>query len=236
MPDFSVRSILPEIMDQPGVSVADTRQALREIEVVNKRLGGYSTVLNALNKLKLPDRSLTIMDVGCGGGDMLRTIAKWAEAKNRKVNLIGVDWNPVMTSFATERSQAFSNITYITISVFDPELMQLNADITTCSLFCHHFEEEQLITLIKRMYALASIAVIINDLNRNWLAYYAIKILTRLFSKTYMVKYDAPLSVARAFKRKELQQLLAKADIHNYSLKWRWAWRWELIIHKTAAK
>ncbi|MBS1688682.1 MAG: methyltransferase domain-containing protein [Bacteroidetes bacterium] len=232
MSQFSVRSTLPEIMDQPGVSVADTRQALRELEVVNKRLGGYSTILNALNHIHLPQRQITIMDAGCGGGDILRAIAKWANKKGKTAKLIGVDWNPVMTNFATEQSQEFPNIEYITLSVFDDALMSLKADITTCSLFCHHFEEEQLVKLIKRMYALAGIAVIINDLHRNWFAYYAIKVLTRLFSKTYMVKYDAPLSVARAFTRKDLQHILSLAGISNYTLRWKWAWRWELIIHK----
>jgi len=236
MSQFSVRSTLPEIMDQQGVSVTDTRQALRELEVVNKRLGGYSTVLNALNHIKLPSDQIVIMDVGCGGGDMLRAIAMWASKRKQKVKLIGVDWNPVMTNFAVEKSQKFPNIEYITISVFDDALMNIKADITTCSLFCHHFEEEQLIKLVKRMYALAGIAVIINDLHRNWFAYYAIKVLTRLFSKTYMVKYDAPLSVARAFTRKDLQHILNLAGISSYTLRWKWAWRWELIIHKTVTQ
>lgn len=232
-PDLSVRSNLPEIMDQPGVSPRETRQALRELEIVNTRLGGYSTMLNALDKISLRDKTLTIMDVGCGGGDMLRAIAKWGRRKNKELSLVGVDINPVMVNYATEKSQAYANITYIHLNVFDDELMRLKTDISTCSLFCHHFDNEQLVDLIKRLYKLASTAVIINDLHRNWFAYYAIKVLTRLFSKTYLVKYDAPLSVARAFKRKELQQILKQARISNYSLEWKWAWRWELIIHKT---
>jgi hypothetical protein len=148
------------------------------------------------------------------------------------VNLIGVDWNAVMTDYASERSVSFPNIRYKTLSVFDDELMTEIPDITTCSLFCHHFEKEQLVVLIKRMYTLAKVAVIINDLHRNWFAYYAIKTLTGIFSKTFLIKYDAPLSVARAFNRKELQDVMAAAGIDNYSLRWRWAWRWELIIKK----
>ncbi|MBC8046439.1 MAG: SAM-dependent methyltransferase, partial [Fimbriimonadaceae bacterium] len=72
MPDLSVRSYLPEKMDQPGVEEKEIHQALRELEIINKKLGGYHVILNALNKIKWPDRVLVIMDLGCGGGDMLR--------------------------------------------------------------------------------------------------------------------------------------------------------------------
>jgi 2-polyprenyl-3-methyl-5-hydroxy-6-metoxy-1,4-benzoquinol methylase len=219
-------------MDQPGVPEHEIRQALRELETVNTFLGGYNVVLDALGKIKWPNREVTIMDLGCGGGDMLRAIAKWAEKKNRKVRLIGIDWNPVMTQYAAEHSTAYKNIQFKTLSIFDDALLKESADITMCSLFCHHFDREELITLIRRMYILAGKAVIINDLHRHWFAYHSIKVLTAVFSKTYLVKYDAALSVARSFRKNELQEILKAAGINKYSLKWRWAWRWELIIEK----
>jgi hypothetical protein len=44
------------------------------------------------------------------------------------------------------------------------------------------------------------------------------------------VKYDAPLSVLRAFKKRELISVLAQAGVEKYSLKWKWAFRWQLVI------
>lgn len=232
MPDFSQRSLLPEKMDQPDVAEHETQQALRELEVINKLLGGYHVILNALEKIKWENPTFTIVDLGCGGGDMLRAIADWAKKINRKVVLIGVDWNPVMTKYGQDNSKKYPNITFKTMNVYDDELMKLNADITMNSLFCHHFDNDDLVTLVKRMHQLASQNVVINDLHRNWFAYYSIKVITSIFSKTYLVKYDAPLSVARSLSRKEWQIILAKAGITNYRLKWMWAWRWQLIINK----
>jgi hypothetical protein len=74
------------------------------------------------------------------------------------------------------------------------------------------------------------VGIVVNDLHRHWLAYHAIKILTRLFSKSAMVKYDAPLSVLRGFTRGELADILKKAGIVQYTLKWKWAFRWQIII------
>lgn len=232
MPNFSIRTLLPEKMDQPGVEANETQQALRELEVINKFLGGYHVILNALDKLEWNHVSITIMDLGCGGGDMLRAIAEWADKKNRKVNLIGVDWNPVMTDYASEKSKEFPNISFRTMSVFDDALMNEKADITMNSLFCHHFDNDELVELIKRMHRLATRVVIINDLDRHWFAYYSIKVITFIFSKSYLVRYDGPLSVARSLKKKEWEQMISSAGINNYKLKWMWAWRWQLIIKK----
>jgi SAM-dependent methyltransferase len=232
MTDLKSRSTLPEKMDGPDVPEYETRQALKELEVVNKFLGGYNVVLHALGKLDWPAREVTILDLGCGGGDMLRSIAGWAEKRQVKVKLIGVDWNPVMTAYATENSKGLDNVSFKTLSVFDDELLKEKADITISSLFCHHFENRELVDLLSRMYRLANYAVVINDLHRHWFAYHSIKILTAIFSKTYLVKYDAPLSVARAFTKGEWQDILLEAGITNYCLNWKWAWRWELVIKK----
>jgi len=82
------------------------------------------------------------------------------------------------------------------------------------------------------MNELANKAIVINDLHRHWFAYYSIKMLTKLFSKTYIVKHDGPLSVARALTKSEWEQVLNEAGVTNYSITWRWAFRWLIVIHK----
>lgn len=232
MPDLSARILLPEKMDQPDVPANETHQALRELETINRWLGGYNVIFNALDRLEWNGKTVTIMDLGCGGGDLLRAIAHWSEKKKRKVELVGVDWNPVMTSYARERSKTFANIRYETMSVFDEQLLAHKADVVMNSLFCHHFDDPGLVALIRRMNELAGNAVIVNDIHRHWFAFYSIKLITALFSRTYLVKYDAPLSVARSLTREEWQKLLGTAGIDEYSLRWMWAWRWQLIIPK----
>jgi len=71
----------------------------------------------------------------------------------------------------------------------------------------------------------------VNDLHRHFLAYNSIKILSRIFSKSYLVKNDAPLSVLRGFSKEELQNILQKAAVHSVQLNWKWAFRWLLIFH-----
>jgi 2-polyprenyl-3-methyl-5-hydroxy-6-metoxy-1,4-benzoquinol methylase len=232
MPDFTRRSEQEEIMDDLSAPEPELRQNLRELEVVNKYLGGYSVILKALNSLNLKATEWSVMDLGSGGGDTLRAIAGWMQKKHLTGQLTGIDWNPVMTSYAIEQSAYYPAIAYRTMDIFDEALKAVPAEVVTCSLFCHHFPHERLVQLVKRMKELAGHSVIINDLHRHWFAYYAIKLLTSLFSKTYIVKHDAAVSVARAFTRSDWELVMADAGIKHYTLKWKWAFRWLIIIPK----
>lgn len=232
MADLRKRSEAPEKMDDPTVPEGELRKALQEIAFINNWLGGHKVVLHALNRLDWPREPVVIMDLGCGGGDMLRVISAWADKKQRRVRLIGVDMNPATTRYAGNKSVKYPAISFRTANVFDDALAADAPHIAMCSLFAHHFDQDELVKLVQRMHHLARRAVIINDLHRHRIAYHSIKTLTALFSRTYLVKYDAPLSVARSLTRREWQEVMKAAGVSNYSIRWRWAWRWEIIIEK----
>ena len=103
-------------------------------------------------------------------------------------------------------------------------------DIIHASLFCHHLTDAQLVDFFRISSQNVTKAVVINDLQRHPLAYYSIKYLTQWFSKSRFTKNDAPLSVLRGFTKNELKQLLVKAGIVNYEIKWKWAFRFVIII------
>jgi hypothetical protein len=108
--------------------------------------------------------------------------------------------------------------------------MDLESDIVIASLFCHHLKDDELNELFNWCALHAKTAVIINDLHRHPLAYYSIAWLTSLFSRSYLVKNDAKLSVLRGFKSKELISLVSRTGFQQITIKWCWAFRWLLII------
>ena len=235
MPALRTRSTAPEKMDAPGLPEGELRRALREIDRINRWLGGYKLVFDALKSVPAvrEKRPVTLMDLGCGNGEILRAVARWAQRSSLDMRLIGVDMNPTMTRLAGNTCVLHSNISFRTADVFDDVLMADKPDIVMSTLFVHHFDRDTLIRLLQRMQALAGTAVIINDPDRNAVAYYGIKLLTRWFSGSYLVRFDAPLSVARSLTRKEWEEVLQAAGITNYRIRWRWAWRWEIIITKS---
>ena len=102
-------------------------------------------------------------------------------------------------------------------------------DIIFSSLFCHHFTDEALAFQLKWMTENTEKGFFINDLQRHWLAYYLIKILTNLFSNSYLVKNDACLSVARGFIKSDWKNIFSKSGIENYKISWKWAFRYLIV-------
>jgi 2-polyprenyl-3-methyl-5-hydroxy-6-metoxy-1,4-benzoquinol methylase len=208
-------------------------QTLRELEFINRWLGGNGVTLNGIAQLikdHPASQKRSVADMGCGGGDMLMLVSQWAKKRNLKLDLTGIDANPYIIGYAKTNCNAFPEIRLEAVNVFSTELSGRKFDIITATLFTHHFSSEELSALFKQWHQQTSLGVIINDLHRHPFAFYAIKLLTWFFSRSAMVKFDAPLSVRRGFKRRELEEILQRAGILNYELKWKWAFRWQLVI------
>ena len=233
-PDFSKRSSDIEIMDDLTSSGEVINQTLVELEVINKWLGGNAVTMNGLHALlkvgSLKNTTLKIADLGCGGGDMLKLLALHLKKMGIHSTLTGIDANPNIIEFAKQNAKSFSEINFQAQDILSESFRSQHYDIVFATLFFHHFTSEQLVEIFHSLKKQSVIGIVINDLHRHWLAYYSIKFLTKLFSKSSMVKNEGPLSVLRGFSKKELIEILHSAGIKNYCLKWKWAFRWQLVI------
>lgn len=215
-------------------------QTLRELEIINRWLGGNAVTINGIERLITLEKAkgsgtITIADIGCGGGDILKEIARWGKEKKLNLVLTGIDANPNIIEFATKNTQDFNEINYQRHNIFSENFQKTNYDIIVATLFTHHFNNQELTQLIKSMVKQSRIGIVINDLHRHWFAYHSIRLLTQWFSKSPMVQFDAPASVLRSFHRSDITSILEHAGIKNYSLKWKWAFRWQLVIPASLA-
>lgn len=256
--NFKTRSYQAELLDNDEIPTADLYQNLRELDFINRNLGGHSVVLDGIkyfinsdNTSKNINSELTITNVssentnisnnfenikiyeiGSGGGDNLRAISQFLNKRKIAHRLGGVDLKEDCVKFAEKFEQKESKIKY---EIADYQLATFpdgQPDIIFNSLFCHHFKDEDLVRMLRWMHKNSEVGFVIADLHRHPLAYYSIKWLTALFSKSYLVKNDAPLSVLRGFTRHEWEVLLEKAGIENYKIKWKWAFRWLILVEK----
>ncbi|TKC00866.1 methyltransferase domain-containing protein [Pedobacter cryophilus] len=230
MPDFSKRSTQDEIMDDFGLSPDELHPVLKELDVINRLLGGFSVYHDAFKTLKIESGD-TIADWGCGGGDTFKVLQKSFDKQNIQPKYIGVDATPATLAYAKKQFENHENVSFVLADVLKENFKEREFDFVISSLFTHHFEDELWVNLIKKMMFSAKKAVVINDLHRHPLAYYSIGLLTTLFSKSPMVKHDSKVSVLRSFRRKELESLLEKAGAKVYTIKWMWAFRWQVIIY-----
>ena len=217
------------MLDGKNIPFEDIKRNMQELDFINKHLGGHKITLRGVKALA--NKSvLHISEIGCGGGDNLRVIKNWCDRKNISVKLTGIDINQECILFAKERPLN-KGINFI---CSDYKFVQFDSfpDIIFSSLFCHHFDNEELIKMVQWMNYHSNLGFFVNDLHRHPFAFHSIRLLTRIFSKSYMVKHDAPLSVKKGFKKKEWKDFFSEAGIENYKIKWQWAFRWLIICIK----
>jgi len=231
--DTTHRSKEIEIMDDLDMSGELLIDTLDKIATINKFLGGNKIALNGL-KLLLKNhpekKKLSIIDLGCGNGDILREMAKYGRKNGLKLELLGVDANQTTIDYAIKLSKDFQEIKYLKLDVLSDEFKELNYDIALCTLFLHHFEDEVALNFINSVLDSAKIGAIINDLHRHPMAYYLFKLLTLVINNE-MIKTDGLISILRGFKRTDLENFTEKLSGKS-TINWRWAFRYQWIIEK----
>jgi 2-polyprenyl-3-methyl-5-hydroxy-6-metoxy-1,4-benzoquinol methylase len=229
---FDHRSEEKELMDDLACSGAELEQTLRELKTINRWLGGNHVTTGGLGKLMKdrPQSFYHIADIGCGGGDMIGIMDRWCKSQDVNVNFVGVDANKNIIDLAKERLKELDNVQWRVQNVFESDFSNERVDIVTCTLFTHHFTDQQLIDLIQAFRRKATLGVVINDLHRHWFAFHSIRVLTKFFSKSHMVRHDASLSVLRSFKKSDWEKILAASGVKSFKIKWYWAFRWQVLI------
>jgi 2-polyprenyl-3-methyl-5-hydroxy-6-metoxy-1,4-benzoquinol methylase len=230
MSSFAQRSGEKELLDRDDIPFEDIRLNMQELDFINRRLGGHRITVDGLRAFTINQKKdWKVAEIGCGGGDNLRVLKDWAKKEKKNITLTGVDINPHCIQYA-ESLEDNNGIGFI-CSDYKKLVFQKKPDVIFSSLFCHHFTNEELVYMLSWMHTNSRIGFFINDLHRHSLAYHSIGILTKLFSKSYLVKNDAPLSVKRGFTRKDWERLFSQAGLNNFTCEWKWAFRW-LITYR----
>jgi 2-polyprenyl-3-methyl-5-hydroxy-6-metoxy-1,4-benzoquinol methylase len=223
------RSYEAELLDADNIPSKDLFLNLKELNTINTLLGGHAITLKGIAAFNLqPNKTYHLLDIGCGGGDNLKVIADWGRRKGLQLKLTGVDLKLDCIHYAKEHCKAYPEISFICSDYKDLLNQNTSYDIIFTALFCHHFKAEDLSILFRYKQQHANLGFFINDLHRHPLAYYSIRFLTALFSKSYLVKNDAGLSVKRGFSKTELLHLVK--PFTNFEVKWMWAFRWLVIV------
>jgi 2-polyprenyl-3-methyl-5-hydroxy-6-metoxy-1,4-benzoquinol methylase len=229
------RTDTSEIMDDFTLEGEVLREALDKIAKINQFLGGNSLTLNGLKELILTvpkSKVITIVDIGCGNGDMLRVLSNYGKENNYSFNLIGIDANAFTVNHAKKLSESYSNITFKCDDIFEYDFSQLKCDILLCTLTLHHFKNEEIESLLTTFYANSKLGIVINDLHRSWLAYRLFQIICFLFQLNSMSREDGLTSILRGFKKEELETFSKKLGFQKYTIQWKWAFRYQWIIRK----
>lgn len=224
-----------EIMDDFAMKGEILREALDKIAKINQLLGGNKLTLRGVQKLLKTvtrNQEVTIADIGCGNGDMIRKLADFGEVNNLNLKLIGIDANDFTIQYAQKLSLLYPNIRYIKLDIFDQKFENLKYDVALCTLTLHHFKDNEIEKLLSVFYKNAKIGIVVNDLHRSMVSYRLFQALCLVFNLNSMSKQDGLVSILRGFKKQELVNFSKKLQFKKYSIQWKWAFRYQWIIKK----
>jgi 2-polyprenyl-3-methyl-5-hydroxy-6-metoxy-1,4-benzoquinol methylase len=208
-------------MDSERTSPETYARCLRDLSRVNTLTFTHRATLNWLGRVTrdLPEGTpISILDVACGHGDLLRAISKWATRRGLAVSLHGIDLNPRSAQVAAEATPAGMGIRYVTGDVLEYDPEPLPQFIVT-SQFTHHLSDSELLRFLGWLEAHAARAWFIADLHRHFLAYYGFPVLARIAGFHRIVRQDGQISIARSFRKSEWLHLLSQAGI-TAEVKW----------------
>jgi len=211
--DFSRRAELHEFMDEPCTREV-LRACLRDLARVNRWFLGYRPVLDFLEGTSwlAGNGPLRILDVGCGYGDGLRRIERWARGRGVSVELTGIDLNPDTIAIAAEAAPPDSKIGWVQANVFDHP-MPAPAHLIVNSLFTHHLRNEDVVRFVKWMEENAELGWFVNDLSRAPIPYHLFRWFSKAAGLHPFVQHDGPVSFLRAFVADDWRKLGAAAGL-----------------------
>lgn len=217
---FKNRSLKLERIDTGDYTTEEYERFLREIRFINRYLGDNltlkKTLLREIERQNLSEFS--VLDIGAGSGEMLRAIAEFARKNNRKSRLYGIDLNEISAQITHKNSRNFAEINSIRADAFRLPFADKSLDYAICSLFTHHFQDAEIIKILKEMQRISRKEIFVFDLHRHFLAYLSYKIFCILFRISPLVRHDGSLSILRSFKPYELQSLGENAGLENISV------------------
>ncbi len=217
------RSAQAEILDGP-IDSAELAKILADLARFNGAMMGHWPVLQWLDRAVRnipPDRPLTLLDIGCGYGDLLRAVRRWARKRGRPMQLIGVDLSPQVVDIARAASDAADDIGYhaADIFAFKPDSP---IDFITTSLVTHHLSDDAIVRFLGWMETQARRGWVIYDLQRSRVPFYFIALAGVVLRLHPVVTYDGRVSVARSLTRPEWVRAIARAGIAADAVDLRW--------------
>ena len=217
---FKRRSNDLEYLDTGDYTPEEYEHCISELQFINRWMGDAhalkQTLLKDVERNSL--RQFSVLDLGAGSGELLRVAASWARETGRSFKGVGLELNERSAQAILEESKAFPEISSVRADALRLPFGEAEFDYVMCSLFTHHFHDEQIVHILREMKRVARRHIFVIDLHRDPVPYFLYTTLGKLVLKNRLIRHDGALSILRSFKPRELLNLARAAGLHNVAV------------------
>jgi SAM-dependent methyltransferase len=234
---FHQRSGELEHLDKGDYTPEEYEGCIGELQLVNRWLGDASALRGSL----LPEieaarlRQFSVLDVGAGSGELLKVIAEWSKKTDRAATLVGVELNARSARAIVEQQTKFPSISAVLADGFKLPFANDQFDYAICSLFTHHFRNDDAVKILIELGRVARRGIFVIDLHRHPVAYLFFTTVARLFFHNRLIREDGALSILRSFKPQELTELATRAGLKDINVSRHFPYRLVLQARKQIA-
>ena len=233
MSSLKHRSLEAEQLDNLQVAGSELRRTLMELKRINRLVGNTAAICKAVLRIARQEdrKTLRIVDLGCGGGDILLAVAKTLEYAGIKADLIGFEGNPNSVQFANEAAAGRTDIQFQHADILAPDFLCPPCDLVISSHFLYHLDDESLIQFFHRQQPRVRTAWILGELQRSMFAHILFRLVSPLLNLSHLSRKDGLLAIQRAFRREELVHIFQQCPFSHYSIKWIWSFRYVITLY-----
>lgn len=224
---FRQRSQRLEYIDTGDYTPEEYEGCIGELQLVNRWMGdAHSLRTTLLREIETQGlRSFSVLDVGAGSGELLRVVATWARQTKRQFRAVGLELNERSAESINEESERFDEISGVRGNALQLPFLDSQFDYVICSLFTHHFVDEQVVRILSEMSRVARRRIFVIDLHRHPIAYLLYTTVGKLVLHNRLLRHDGALSILRSFKSDELLALAQRAGLRDVLLERRFPYR-----------
>lgn len=188
---------------------------LRDLARFN-RVFGLRLTKAAIERLVPAPEPVQLIDVGTGGVDIPIALLADAKRSGRDMCVTALDQSPEIFAAATTRRPGIGIIRDLDLCVGMASALPYPDgayDVAHSSLLAHHLEPPEVVEMLREMARVATRGVVVNDLVRSRLNWAGAWVMSHTLTRNRLFRVDAPMSVQRAYTRRELRALFDEAGL-----------------------
>ncbi|KNC20250.1 hypothetical protein AC792_01960 [Arthrobacter sp. RIT-PI-e] len=197
-----------EQMDRPDCDPVKLDRTYAQFGLVNSVVSGWRrTYTTLLRPAFSTERTNTLLDIGSGGGDVPRVLARWARADGFRLELTAIDPDARAHAHAMQR-RPLPGLSFR--RALSSELVAEGAvfDVVLSNHVLHHLTEQEREALLDDSEALTTRVAVHSDIHRHPLAYALFSVATLPLPGSF-IREDGLTSIRRSYTPPELQHVVA---------------------------